>query len=106
MFGFQLMRCFIIIQHSRQYAPSGMSKAELEDLLANTDFPVWDEEPPSKQFRHHNQICSKLHPEEPSCIKNYAKAWISELPRVGKWVGAFSALPIIISPARRRALKK
>ncbi|KAI5118202.1 hypothetical protein M0805_005556 [Coniferiporia weirii] len=113
----------VILSHSTHYVPPGTSTAALRKTILECTSPgpaptptqssarKDEDEPPRKHehehehvLRHQNALCARLHPDEPSCLKNYARAWVHESLRAGRWVGAFGAVSVVLSAERRGAL--
>ena len=79
----------IIHQHSPNYVPKDRPAFEVRDFLETTLNPRIASPAPGG---HSFLVCQTLHPNEPSCTRNYIKAWVEEAPVVAKWVAGFGAL--------------
>ncbi|KAL5506933.1 hypothetical protein ACEPAH_6389 [Sanghuangporus vaninii] len=94
----------VIFSNSTHYVPPSMKKAELEEILQNATFSETPLDGHNPKRRHNYELCAKLHPQEPSCLKNYLFACLSESLKTSWWVGAFSALPFLLS--KRKVISK
>ena len=91
-----------------------MTRSDLETLLTNTKYSLLSETTTAETDEgirdllrgHRYELCARLHPEEASCLRNYGRALLYESWQVGKWVGAFSVLPFVISKARRESTRR
>ncbi|OCB89730.1 hypothetical protein A7U60_g3078 [Sanghuangporus baumii] len=90
----------VIFSNSTHYVPPSMKKAELEEILQNATFSETSLDNRNPKRRHNYELCEKLHPQEPSCFKNYLFACLSESLKTSWWVGAFSALSFLLSKRR------
>lgn len=82
-----------------------MPRSKLDEILSqgNSKFDP-EKDLGFSAYKHHNRICSQLHPNEPSCLKNFTKALFNESLRVSKWMGTFFA--ILVSISNRKSLMK
>ena len=83
-----------------------MPKAELEGILCRATFAETTQRSSDAQNQHVYELCQKLHPREPSCLKNYLQACLTESLRTARWFAAVSALPILLSSHQRRMITK
>jgi len=94
----------VVISNSTRYVPPGTTNKQISDILTRPSTPIADRGR-SRSRLHHNSQCATLHPNEPSCLKNCIRSCVFESAKVGRWIGIFVALSLILTRRRRARLR-
>lgn len=93
----------VIISHSTRYVPPGTTNKQISDILTRPSTLIRDHI--QDDSHHHNSQCATLHPGEPSCLKNCIRSCAFESARIGRWIGIFVALSLIVTRNKRARLR-